>query len=95
MGDLYKSGGTSDIDLSFINSATAYINLTALMGADAADALKSSASSGLDNYLNSVPSSYDQVKEGYRQVKTFKQAVQTKSEQEKSRPGWESAAFDV
>ena len=68
MGDLYKSGGTSDIDLSFINSATAYINLTALMGADAADALKSSASSGLDNYLNSVPSSYDQVKEGYKAI---------------------------
>ncbi|KAI5900436.1 putative GMC oxidoreductase [Schizophyllum commune H4-8] len=68
MGNLYKSGGTSDIDLSFINSATAYINLTALMGADAADALKSSASSGLDNYLNSVPSSSDQVKAGYKAI---------------------------
>jgi len=37
----------------------------------------------------------DSVKAGYQKVKSFKQAVQTKAEEEKSRPGWESHAFDV
>lgn len=66
MGSMYKDGGTSDIDMSFINSATAYVNLTALMGADAANTLKDSASSGLDDYLNNIPSDSDAVKAGYK-----------------------------
>lgn len=37
----------------------------------------------------------DKVKEGYQKVKSFKQTVEVKAEEEKSRPGWESAAFDV
>jgi hypothetical protein len=35
------------------------------------------------------------VKEKYRQVKTFKEAVQQKAEQEKKTPGWQTDAFDV
>lgn len=37
----------------------------------------------------------ESVKEGYQKVKSFKEAVQVKAEEEKSRPGWESRAFDV
>ena len=35
------------------------------------------------------------VKEGYRKVKSFKEAVEQKAEAEKQKPGWESGAFDV
>ncbi|KAI0826244.1 hypothetical protein BC629DRAFT_1578653 [Irpex lacteus] len=37
----------------------------------------------------------DKVKEGYQKVKSFKETVQVKSEEEKSKPGWESSAFDI
>ncbi|KAI0342498.1 hypothetical protein BDW22DRAFT_1407581 [Trametopsis cervina] len=37
----------------------------------------------------------DSIKEGYQKVKSFKDTVKVKSEEEKSRPGWESQAFDV
>lgn len=37
----------------------------------------------------------DTIKEGYQKVKTFKQSVEIKAEEERSQPGWESRAFDV
>ncbi|KAI0701974.1 hypothetical protein BC835DRAFT_1322062 [Cytidiella melzeri] len=37
----------------------------------------------------------DKVKAGYQKVKSFKDTVQVKAKEEKSRPGWESKAFDV
>jgi hypothetical protein len=37
----------------------------------------------------------DRVLAGYQKVKSFKETVQIKSEEEKKRSGWESRAFDV
>ena len=35
------------------------------------------------------------LKEGVQKVLSFKDSVSTKIEEERSRPGWESSAFDV
>ncbi|KAI0071485.1 hypothetical protein K474DRAFT_1668982 [Panus rudis PR-1116 ss-1] len=37
----------------------------------------------------------DKVQQGIQKVKSFKQAVEEKSEQEKRKPGWKSDAFDI
>lgn len=50
---------------SYINSATAYVNLTTILGADAAATLVSSISDAAENSASLVPSQYSEVVAGY------------------------------
>ncbi|TRM70218.1 GMC oxidoreductase [Schizophyllum amplum] len=71
-GSLLANGESSAEFLSFVNSATAYVNLTTMMGGDAVSTLKSSATSALDDSAsNLAPSSDDTVKEGYKTIQQF------------------------
>ncbi|KAL1734807.1 GMC oxidoreductase [Schizophyllum commune] len=71
-GHLFKNGETSAEFLSFVNSATAYVNMTAIMGADAVAQLKSDVLGALDDSVNNLVGSYpDEVKEGYKSIYQF------------------------
>ncbi|KAL1746534.1 GMC oxidoreductase [Schizophyllum fasciatum] len=71
-GHLFKNGETSAEFLSFVNSATAYVNMTTIMGADAVSQLKNSVLSSVDDTVNRLSSSYsDEVKEGSKSLYQF------------------------
>ena len=54
--------------LSFVNSATAYVNLTALLGSSQAASLQSEISASLQSSSSQVPSSYNEVIQGYQAI---------------------------
>lgn len=64
-GDLHAAGlNTAEFD-SYINSAIAYVNLTAMLGANAASTLVSSISDAAGSSASLVPSQYPEVVAGY------------------------------
>ncbi|KAF8917627.1 GMC oxidoreductase [Mucidula mucida] len=72
-GNLHANGLTTAEFTSYINSATAYVNLASIMGETAANTLVSSIESAADSSASLVPSQYDEVKQGYRSM--YSQAV--------------------
>ncbi|KAI5827144.1 GMC oxidoreductase [Schizophyllum commune] len=54
--------------LSYINSATAYVNLTLAAGADAAKNMTDTAAGYVDTYMQTLPTSDDGIKSGYKAV---------------------------
>ena len=55
--------------MSFINSATAYANITDLLGPDSVSSFQSQISSALSTSLTTlVPSQYNEVKLGYQTI---------------------------
>ncbi|KIY51929.1 GMC oxidoreductase [Fistulina hepatica ATCC 64428] len=67
-GALHDAGDNSSTFMSYINSATAYVNLTALFGADEAKSLMSNISSTYDAAAALVPSTNSKVLNGYQHV---------------------------
>ncbi|KAJ3828026.1 GMC oxidoreductase-domain-containing protein [Lentinula raphanica] len=72
-GDLHAAGVSTAEFLSYINSATAYVNLTTLLGSDSASSLISSAQGAVDSSASSMlPLGDSTVAAGYKPV-LFKQ----------------------
>ncbi|KAJ3971084.1 hypothetical protein EV361DRAFT_243163 [Lentinula raphanica] len=68
-GDMHNSGVDTAEFLSYINSATAYVNLTTLLGSDSASALISSAQAAVDSSTTSfLPLGDSTVAAGYKAV---------------------------
>ncbi|KAF5376205.1 hypothetical protein D9757_009331 [Collybiopsis confluens] len=68
-GDMHADGVNTPEFLSFINSATAYVNLTTLLGSSAASSLISSAQSAVDSSASSMlPLGDTTVAAGYKQI---------------------------
>ncbi|KAF9020222.1 GMC oxidoreductase [Hymenopellis radicata] len=67
-GTLYANGLRTAEFTSYINSATAYVNLTAIMGASARAELVQSIASAADASASLVPSQYQEVVAGYRSM---------------------------
>ncbi|KAI0333342.1 GMC oxidoreductase [Cubamyces sp. BRFM 1775] len=67
--NLAVNSGNTPAFLSFINSATAYVNITDLLGPDSAPQFKQQISDALSSSSSSlVPSTSDQVKAGYEAI---------------------------
>ncbi|KAJ8481388.1 hypothetical protein ONZ51_g6039 [Trametes cubensis] len=67
--NLAVNSGNTPAFLSFINSATAYVNITDLLGPDSAPQFKQQISDALSTSLSSlVPSTSDEVKAGYEAI---------------------------
>ncbi|KIK66615.1 hypothetical protein GYMLUDRAFT_257454 [Collybiopsis luxurians FD-317 M1] len=68
-GALHNAGTNTAEFLSFINSATAYVNLTTLLGSSAASSLISSAQAQVDSSASSLlPLGDSTVAAGYKQI---------------------------
>ncbi|KAJ3762742.1 hypothetical protein EV360DRAFT_35081 [Lentinula raphanica] len=68
-GDMHNSGVDTAEFLSYINSATAYVNLTTLLGSDSASALISSAQAAVDSSTTSfLPLGDSTVAAGYKAI---------------------------
>ncbi|KAJ4469905.1 hypothetical protein C8J55DRAFT_436620 [Lentinula edodes] len=68
-GDLHADGVATAEFLSYINSATAYVNLTTLLGSDSASALISSAQAEVDSSASSLlPLGDSTVAAGYKAI---------------------------
>ncbi|KAI8974627.1 hypothetical protein BD414DRAFT_498276 [Trametes punicea] len=67
--NLACNSGNSPAFLSFVNSATAYVNVTALLGPEAAPQLQQQIASALSSSVSSlVPSTSAEVKQGYELI---------------------------
>ncbi|KAI0637465.1 GMC oxidoreductase [Trametes polyzona] len=64
--NLAAGSGNSPAFLSFINSATAYVNVTDLLGFDFAPQFRQQVADALPSALATVPSKSDEVKKGYQ-----------------------------
>ncbi|KAF8891890.1 GMC oxidoreductase [Mucidula mucida] len=67
-GTLYANGLRTPEFTSYINSATAYVNLTAIMGESARSELVQSIADAADTSASLVPSQYQEVVAGYRSM---------------------------
>ncbi|KAJ3747680.1 hypothetical protein DFH05DRAFT_1480917 [Lentinula detonsa] len=68
-GDMHNAGVTTAEFMSYINSATAYVNLTTLLGSDNASALISSAQAEVDSSTSSfLPLGDSTVAAGYKTI---------------------------
>ncbi|KAF8891902.1 hypothetical protein CPB85DRAFT_1566189 [Mucidula mucida] len=67
-GTLYANGLRTPEFTSYINSATAYVNLTAIMGESARSELVQSIADAADASASLVPSQYQEVVAGYRSM---------------------------
>ncbi|KAJ3887051.1 hypothetical protein GG344DRAFT_56382 [Lentinula edodes] len=68
-GDMHNAGVATAEFLSYINSATAYVNLTTLLGSDNASALISSAQAEVDSSVSSfLPLGDSTVAAGYKAI---------------------------
>ncbi|ESK93764.1 gmc oxidoreductase [Moniliophthora roreri MCA 2997] len=70
-GSMRAAGGdfvNSALFLSYINSATAYVNLTGLLGADGAASVVSAAKQARDSSLGNIPSQDSGVLDGYKAI---------------------------
>ncbi|KAI8984795.1 GMC oxidoreductase [Trametes punicea] len=67
--NLASNSGNSPAFLSFVNSATAYVNVTSLLGPEAAPQLQQQIASALSSSVsNLVPSTSAEVKQGYELI---------------------------
>ena len=67
-GDLHESGLDTPEFLAVVNAATAYVNITAILGESNKTEIIQNIKDTIDASVSLVPSDSDQVRAGYRAV---------------------------